>query len=143
MRDQTSSSFRWRPTLSWQQNLRNKMKELFAVILNHGTAWQASRSLEEQEDWEAHRSFMNALEKEGFVVLGGCWRGRTTFFLYPARRARRDCRSALGRSVAPARPSSRKPSYAVGTATRLAAVSQLVTQSRRRSLSLRLRCNRS
>ncbi len=42
------------------------------VILNHGTAWQASRSLEEQEDWEAHRSFMNALEKEGFVVLGGC-----------------------------------------------------------------------
>jgi uncharacterized protein YciI len=26
---------------------------------------------EEQEDWEAHRSFMNTLEKEGFVVLGG------------------------------------------------------------------------
>ena len=47
------------------------MKRLFAVILNHGAAWQASRSLEEQEDWEAHRSFMNALEKEGFLVLGG------------------------------------------------------------------------
>jgi len=47
------------------------MKRLFAVILNHGAAWQASRSLEEQEDWEAHRSLMNALEKEGFVVLGG------------------------------------------------------------------------
>ena len=41
------------------------------MILNHGAAWQASRSLEEQEDWEAHRSFMNALENEGFVVLGG------------------------------------------------------------------------
>ncbi len=51
------------------------MKELFAVILNHGTAWQASRSLEEQEYWEAHRSFMNALEKEGFVVLGGPLKG--------------------------------------------------------------------
>ena len=51
------------------------MKELFAVILSHGTAWQASRSLEEQEDWEAHRSFMNALEKEGFVVLGGPLKG--------------------------------------------------------------------
>ncbi len=51
------------------------MKELFAVILSHGTAWQASRSLEEQQDWEAHRSFMNALEKEGFVVLGGPLRG--------------------------------------------------------------------
>jgi len=47
------------------------MKELFAVILSYGNAWQASRSLEEQEDWEAHRSFMNALENEGFVVLGG------------------------------------------------------------------------
>ena len=47
------------------------MKELFAVILSYGNAWQASRSLKEQEDWEAHRSFMNALEKEGFVVLGG------------------------------------------------------------------------
>jgi len=47
------------------------MNQLFAVILSHGNAWQASRSLEEQEDWEAHRSFMNALEKEGFVVLGG------------------------------------------------------------------------
>ncbi len=51
------------------------MKELFAVILIHGTAWQASRSLEEQEDWEAHRSFMNALEKEGFVLLGGPLKG--------------------------------------------------------------------
>ena len=47
------------------------MKELFAVILSYGNAWQASRSLKEQEDWEAHRSFMNALENEGFVVLGG------------------------------------------------------------------------
>ena len=51
------------------------MKELFAVILSHGTAWRASRSLEEQEDWEVHRSFMNALEKEGFVVLGGPLKG--------------------------------------------------------------------
>lgn len=71
MREETSSSFRWRATLSSQQKLRNKMKELFAVILRHGTAWQASRSLEEQEDWEAHRCFMNALEEEGFVMLGG------------------------------------------------------------------------
>ena len=27
--------------------------------------------MEEQEDWEAHRCFMNALEEEGFVMLGG------------------------------------------------------------------------
>jgi len=47
------------------------MKQLFAVIRTRGAAWQASRALEDQEDWEAHASFMNALEEEGFIVLGG------------------------------------------------------------------------
>jgi len=47
------------------------MKQLFAVISTHGDAWQPSRPLEGQEDWPAHASFMNALESEGFVVLGG------------------------------------------------------------------------
>jgi hypothetical protein len=47
------------------------MKQLFAVIRSRGPAWQASRSLEAQEDWDAHAFFMTALEKEGFVVLGG------------------------------------------------------------------------
>jgi hypothetical protein len=28
------------------------MKRLFAVIRSHGAAWQASRSMEDQEDWE-------------------------------------------------------------------------------------------
>jgi len=47
------------------------MKRLFAVIRSHGASWQALRSLEAQEDWEPHASFMNGLEQEGFVVLGG------------------------------------------------------------------------
>src|SRR5438067_9465415 len=47
------------------------MKRLFAVIRSRGGAWQASRALEEQEAWDAHASFMNSLEKEGFIVLGG------------------------------------------------------------------------
>ncbi len=47
------------------------MKRLFAVIRSHGPAWQASRSMEGQEDWNAHAFFMNALESQGFVVLGG------------------------------------------------------------------------
>ena len=51
------------------------MKQLFAVIRSHGAAWQTSRSMEAQEDWEAHASFMNAMEKEGFVVLGGALEG--------------------------------------------------------------------
>jgi uncharacterized protein YciI len=47
------------------------MKQLFAVMSTHGDAWQTARPLEGQEDWSAHASFMNALESEGFVVLGG------------------------------------------------------------------------
>ncbi len=44
---------------------------LFAVILQRGAAWRASEALEGQQEWEAHRSFMTALEEERFVVLGG------------------------------------------------------------------------
>jgi hypothetical protein len=45
--------------------------KLFAVIRTHGAAWRPSSPMEEQEDWDAHASFMNALESEGFVALGG------------------------------------------------------------------------
>jgi hypothetical protein len=44
---------------------------LFAVIRSRGAAWQPQLPLEEQADWDIHASFMNALESEGFVVLGG------------------------------------------------------------------------
>jgi hypothetical protein len=47
------------------------MKPLFAVIRSRGRAWQDSRPLEGQQDWDAHAAFMNALQSEGFVVLGG------------------------------------------------------------------------
>ena len=47
------------------------MEHFFVVIRSRGAAWDGSRSMESQEDWEAHASFMNSLEKEGFVVLGG------------------------------------------------------------------------
>ena len=40
------------------------MKQLFAVIRSRGAAWQASHSLEGQQDWDAHASFMNALVVE-------------------------------------------------------------------------------
>jgi len=46
-------------------------KHLFVVIRSHGAAWAESRSLEAQEEWDAHASFMNALTQDGFVVLGG------------------------------------------------------------------------
>jgi len=47
------------------------MAQLFAVIRTRGPAWQGSQPLEGQPDWAGHASFMNALAKEGFVVLGG------------------------------------------------------------------------
>lgn len=46
-------------------------KQLFAVILRRGAAWQHSRKLEEQENWDDHARFMDSLTSQGFVALGG------------------------------------------------------------------------
>lgn len=43
----------------------------FAVIRTQGAAWQPSLPLEGQPDWNAHAAFMNELQKEGFISLGG------------------------------------------------------------------------
>ena len=45
--------------------------KLFAVIRSRGDAWSASLSLAGQAEWGAHASFMNSLQKEGLIVLGG------------------------------------------------------------------------
>jgi uncharacterized protein YciI len=63
------------------------MKQLFAAIRSRGAAWQAAHSLEGQEDGDAHASFMNALEAEGFVVLGGPLEGTSDFLLIFRARA--------------------------------------------------------
>src|SRR5512147_2816793 len=47
------------------------MERIFVVTTAHGPAWDAARPLERQPAWEAHADFMNALEAEGFVLLGG------------------------------------------------------------------------
>ena len=46
-------------------------RALFAVIRRYGPPYDPQRPLEAQLDWEGHRVFMNALEAEGFVCLGG------------------------------------------------------------------------
>ena len=46
-------------------------QHLFVVIRRYGPPYARGLPLEEQQDWEAHRAFMNALEAEGFVRLGG------------------------------------------------------------------------
>ncbi len=57
------------------------MKQLFAVIRGRGVAWQASRPLEEQEAWDSHAAFMDSLEAEGFVILGGPLEGTSDVLL--------------------------------------------------------------
>ena len=45
--------------------------QLFAVIRTRGSAWRDSQPLEGQPEWTSHASFMNALAKDRFVMLGG------------------------------------------------------------------------
>jgi hypothetical protein len=47
------------------------MARMYAVILDHGPDWDDARSLREQDDWNAHAAFMDALVDDGFIVLGG------------------------------------------------------------------------
>ena len=46
-------------------------ERIFAVTTAHGPEWDAARPPERQADWEAHADFMNALEAEGVVLIGG------------------------------------------------------------------------
>jgi uncharacterized protein YciI len=45
---------------------------MFLVMLRQsGPEWDRSRPLEEQSGWPEHAAFMDGLEAEGFIVLGG------------------------------------------------------------------------
>jgi uncharacterized protein YciI len=44
----------------------------FLLLLRRaGPEWDRSRPMEEQSDWDAHASFMDALVDDDFIVLGG------------------------------------------------------------------------
>ena len=43
----------------------------FVVTEVSGPSWDASRSRREQDGWDEHAAFMDALVDDGFVVLGG------------------------------------------------------------------------
>lgn len=43
----------------------------FVVTRERGPAWDQARAMREQDGWDAHAAFMDALAEEGFVVLGG------------------------------------------------------------------------
>jgi uncharacterized protein YciI len=43
----------------------------FVVINEQGPTWQPGRPMRKQPGWEEHAAFMDALEAERLVVLGG------------------------------------------------------------------------
>ncbi len=43
----------------------------FALTMERGPGFDPERGLREQDGWEAHADFMDALVDDGFVVLGG------------------------------------------------------------------------
>ena len=47
------------------------MADYFLVRRAHGPAWDDSRARREQDGWDEHAAFMDALVEEGVVVLGG------------------------------------------------------------------------
>ena len=47
------------------------MADYYLVELAHGPAWDHSRGLCDQEGWDEHATFMDALTEEGIVILGG------------------------------------------------------------------------
>jgi uncharacterized protein YciI len=47
------------------------VRRLFLVYESHGGPWDWSKGMREQELWDEHARFMDALVDDGFVVLGG------------------------------------------------------------------------
>jgi hypothetical protein len=47
------------------------VRRLFLVYERHGGPWDWSKDLREQELWEEHATFIDALVDDRFVVLGG------------------------------------------------------------------------
>jgi len=43
----------------------------FVVINERGSAWDWSRPMREQHEWDAHAAFMDELAETGFIVAGG------------------------------------------------------------------------
>ena len=46
-------------------------RDLYLVRVERGGPWDWSRDMREQDLWDEHASFMDALVDDGFIVLGG------------------------------------------------------------------------
>ena len=47
------------------------MADYYLVKLARGPAWDHARGRREQDGWDEHAAFMDALTDEGVIVLGG------------------------------------------------------------------------
>ena len=61
--------------------LKTSMQQVFVVTLNRGAAYRHDLPLEQQVDWTAHATFMDALVEEGLVRLGGPLEGTSDVLL--------------------------------------------------------------
>ncbi|HEU5367074.1 MAG TPA: hypothetical protein VFU69_01365 [Ktedonobacterales bacterium] len=43
----------------------------YVVLRERGARWNASLPMRQQDQWEQHAAFMDALADEGFIILGG------------------------------------------------------------------------
>jgi uncharacterized protein YciI len=68
---------------------------LFAVIRTRGDAFDASWPLEEQPEWDAHAQFMNGLQREGVIVLGGPLEGTPDVLLIFRAKSAEEIRNRL------------------------------------------------
>jgi uncharacterized protein YciI len=64
-----------------QKELGHAVRRPYAVTMVRGDVWKADLPLEGQEAWGAHAAFMDALEAEGFVALGGPLEGSSDVLL--------------------------------------------------------------
>jgi len=71
------------------------MARLFAVTRSRGPAWNAERPMEEQDGWREHAVFMNALHREGFILLGGPLDGTSDVLLIARASDDHEIRSRL------------------------------------------------
>ena len=58
-----------------------RRRNYYAVTRQRGASWDASLGLREQDRWDEHAAYMDALAEEGLVVLGGPLGDGSTFLL--------------------------------------------------------------
>jgi hypothetical protein len=73
------------------------MAMFFVVERRSGPEWDSSRPLEEQNGWDAHAAFMDALVDTGLVVLGGPLADEFRVILVVEAESEHDVRATLDR----------------------------------------------